>query len=363
MGDMGTTPAVYSARPRIELGGEARPLLAEGLVTLLVEETTAGLYRCEATFGNWAPGGDGAPDFAYFDRSLFDFGERLVLEAGAGDTRATLFDGLITGMEAHYPNTRPPELTVLAEDRLQDLRMTRRTRTFEDATLADVARQIASDHSLNPPADLPSEPSARVIAQVNQSDLAFLREVAGRQDREVWVDGSDLKVDARSTRRAGEVTLSYGQGLREFSVLADLAHQCTAFVVSGWDVEAKTSIAARATPSAIESETNGGRSGAALLRAAFAARTEQIVHTVPLTEAEAEAQAKTEFRRRARRFVEGRGVALGDARLHVGTRVTLQKLGPMFNGEYTVVGVQHTFDVPTGFRTRFDVQRPAIETQ
>ncbi len=361
MGDPGTTPAVYAARPRVALDGAAHPVPAEGLLTMVVEETAGGLYRCEATFGNWGPSGDGAASFTYFDRKTFDFGMRLALEAGAGETAAQLFDGAITGLEAHYPNARPPELTVLAEDRLQDLRMTRRTRAFEDVTIADVLRQIASEHGLQASIDVPSDPSYRVLAQVNQSDLAFLRNRVRSVDAEVWVEGDTLRAERRSDRRAGEVTLSYGQGLREFSVLADLAHQCTRFVVSGWDPGAKQRIAGSADAGAVQSQTQGGESGPDLLQTALGARTEQLVHTVPLTEAEARAHAEAELCRRARRFVEGRGVALGDARLHAGTRVTLRGLGPLFNGAYTVVAVQHTFDASTGFRTRFDVQRPAIE--
>ena len=362
MGDFGSTPAVYSARPRITLDGTARPVLAaEGLLTLLVEETTDGLYRCEATFGNWGPSGDGAPNFAFFDRQTFDFGTRLVLEAGAGGSAAQLFDGVITGLEAHYPNARPPELTVLAEDRLQEMRMTRRTRTFEDVTTEDVLNQVASEHGLQAVLDVPAEPSYAVLAQVNQSDLAFLRDRVRSVDAEVWITGDTLHAQRRGDRREDEVTLTYGQGLREFSVLADLAHQCTAFVVSGWDSEAKERITGRADEQAVQGETDGGESGPAILQAAFGDRIEQMVHTVPFTEAEARPHAEAAFRQRARRFVEGRGVALGDARLRVGARVTLRGLGRLFNGAYTVVGVQHTFDIPTGFRTRFDVQRPAID--
>ena len=54
---------------------------------------------------------------------------------------------------ADYPDGGPPTITVLAEDRLQDLRMTRRSRSFEKATLADVARRIAGEHGLEPRID------------------------------------------------------------------------------------------------------------------------------------------------------------------------------------------------------------------
>ena len=56
MSDLGTTPAFYTAQPTVSVDGRKEPGLGNGLLTLLVEETTAGLFRCEATFGNSRPG-------------------------------------------------------------------------------------------------------------------------------------------------------------------------------------------------------------------------------------------------------------------------------------------------------------------
>jgi phage protein D len=46
--------------------------------------------------------------------------------------------------------------------------------------------------------------------------------------------------------------------------------------------------------------------------------------------------------------------------VRAGTTVKLSGLGKLFDGEYVVVRVLHTYDLAEGFRTRFDVERPGI---
>ena len=358
MGDIGTTSGFYSARPSIRLDGQAEPRLSDGLLSLLIEETTAGLYRCEASFGNWGNHGGGV-GFLYFDRAVLDFGKPFAVKAGDGEAAATLFEGRILGIEARFPQGRSPEIAVLAEDRFQDLRMNRRTRTFEDVSDRDVFEQIASEHSLQAEVDVDG-PTHRVLAQVNQSDLAFLRSRARVIDAEVWVEASTLHAQARGRRDAGRLTLTYRQGLYEFSALADLAEQRTSLTVSGWDVETKEGIAHEAAEPAIRSELNGFQSGAAVLEAAFGPRTERIVHLTPVNDDEARVAAEAQFRTMARRFVTGRGLAEGDGRLRVGASVELLGVGALFEGRYTVTEVRHTFDGAEGFRTTFAVERPGI---
>ena len=46
-------PTVYVPRPQISIAGQANDLLTANVLTVLVEETTEGLYRCEARFYNY----------------------------------------------------------------------------------------------------------------------------------------------------------------------------------------------------------------------------------------------------------------------------------------------------------------------
>jgi uncharacterized protein len=358
MAEQAATLPLYSSRPRMKIDGQDDPRLDAGLLTLSIFENEQGLYRLEMTFGNWGSNGREL-GFLYFDRQLFDFGRTIDIELGDGSATAPAFSGRITGIEGRFIEQRPPEILILAEDRLQDLRMTRRTRSFEDVSLDDVAQRIASDHSLEPQIDIDS-PHYKTLAQVNQSDLAFLRERARLIDAEVWVEGERLYVQARSRKKVAAVELTYKQRLHEFSVLADLAHQRTHLKVAGWDISAKEKLEVEAAQSAIQSELQGGMGGGQILQDSFGERKETITHLTPMSEEETRSLAEANYRTIARQFVTGCGLAEGDARLKAGANVTINGVGTLFNGSYYVNSVQHMFSPDSGYKTRFCVERPAI---
>lgn len=345
------------ARPTINVAGQDKPELAEGLLSLLIVESTSGLYRCEASFSNWGVINNNI-GFLYFDRTLLDFGKTLKIKLGTD----TIFDGRILGLEAHFPEGGAPQLNVLAEDRLQDLRMTRRTRAFgvtSEVSDSDVLQQIANEHGLTPSVKV-SGPKYKALAQVNQSDLAFLRERARSIDAEVWVDGSTLYAWSHTQRGDGKLEITYGRDLRSFSVLADLANQRTGVTVSGWDVAGKQGLKYQATDSVLSGELNGGDSGQSVLTSAFGKREEAYAHTVPLTREEARAEAEAFFKLSARRFVVGRGIADANSQLQVGSSVSLKGLGPLFSGKYYLSEVMHLFDSVHGIRTEFTAERPGL---
>jgi uncharacterized protein len=358
MPDSGGAPGIYSSRPKLTLDGREEPSLGQQLLELFVEETTEGLYRCEATFVNWGPK-DGSVNFLYFGRDVLEFGKSLKIEMGAGDAAGVLFEGRVTGIEGRFAGSRPPEILILAEDRLQDLRMTRRTRTFENVSDAEVVRQVAGSYGLGTDVDF-SGPTHQVVAQLNQSDLAFVRERARGAGAEVWVEGDTMKAKPRTARSGGELTLTYGDGLHELSIMADLAHQATGLTVAGWNVSGKRAVSHRATDTAVGPELNGGEAGAAVLQATLGARNQQVVHDHVVNEEEARALADAHFRASARRFVEGHGLAEGDARIRVGAEIDLREVGPLFAGKYFVTSVRHTFDETHGFRSTFTVERPTL---
>jgi uncharacterized protein len=350
----GTVPTIRNARPSIRVAGQDDPVLGQRLMNLLIGETVQGLYRCEALFSNWGAV-NGGVGFLYFDRQVLDFGKALTVQLG----QSTLFEGRIMGLEAQFPQGRPPMISVLAEDRFQDLRMTRRTRSFKAVTDTDVFNQIAGEHGLNANVNL-SGPSYAVLAQVNQSDLAFLRERARSVDAEVWVDGTTLNAQPRTSRAGTSFTLTYQQGLREFAVLADLAHQRSSVSVNGWDVRGKSALTYEATDAVLGAELNGSTSGSSVLGSALGSRKETLAHTVPLSSQEARGEAEAVFKLTARRFLVGRGVAETDARLQVGNILDLKGLGPLFSGKYYLSEVRHLFDGTYGLRTEFTVERPGL---
>jgi len=348
------TTGLKESRPTIVVDNEVNGPLGGGLLTLMIVENTNGLYRCEAKFGNWGEK-NSTTDFLYFDRSVLEFGKDLEIKLG----NDSIFKGKILALEGNFPEGQSPEISVLAEDRFQDLRMTRRTRTFTDVSDADVIKQIATDHGLTPEVDVPG-PTYKVLAQVNQSDLAFIRDRARSIDAEVWMSDKTLHAKAHNGRNGDKLQMTYGNQLREFNVLADLAMQRTSVAVNGWNISNKAAMQFEATDSAISSELNGDTSGVSILQSALGERKEALAHTIPLNDQEAQHEAEAFFRMSARRFVVGHGIAETNKSLRAGSQLDLQGLGPLFNGKYYVAEVKHIFDSTKGLRSEFRSERVGI---
>jgi len=351
---MADPPALQPSRPTISVDGTESSTLSGGLLGLRIRTNVHGLSNCEAEFGNWGPKGD-ASDFLFFDRQLLDFGKELKIMLGT----TALFAGKITALEARYPEGNSPSLVVLAEDRFQDLRMTRRTRSFADVSDSDVFSQIAGDHGLTPDVGV-TGPTYKVLAQVNQSDLAFMRDRARTLDAELWVTDSTLSVQPRSNRSSTPVKLTYGKELREFRVIADLAHQATSIDVTGWDVAGKQALDETADDSVVSGELNGGDSGPSILQSAFGERKDALSSAVPITSDEARTHAESLLKHRARRFLVGHGTAETKPELLVGATVTLAGVGPLFEGDFYLAGTEVVFDGAKGLRTELELERPGL---
>lgn len=352
---MATSPSnvlpFRSARPTLEVDGERRQVLESALLLMELGDVEDGMARAELTFGNW--GGPEGAGFQHFDRRILDFGKPLKVRLGDD----LLFEGRISAILADYPDADTPTITILAEDRLQDLRMTRRSRSFADRSVADIVRQIAGDHGLTADVSL-SGFASKLTPQLNQSDFAFLQDLARREDAQIWVEGSKLR--AAKTRPTDKVELRYSGSLREFHVEADLAHQRSALVAGGWDVAAKSAASHRATESAISAELGSLQSGGSILASAFASRTDTVAHAVPRDAQEAKAIAEAGYRQLARRFVCGHGTGETSAKLRVGATLALSGLGPLFDGDYRATAVRHLFDSREGQRSEFACQRPGL---
>jgi phage protein D len=345
-----------------KLDGEPCGELARDLVDLEVEEDIDGLKTLRACFGNWgARSTGGSPGYRYFDGEFLDFGKRIEVSVGALSEARVIFNGSLSAIEAQLEEAREPVVLALAEDRLMDLRMTRRFKTYQDQTDAQIAETIASEHGLSAEADAPG-PSYKTVQQWNQSDLAFLRERARLLSAEVWVEDSTLHFKARGARTGTDMVLVHGSDLLSVRIRADLAHQRTKVKVCGYDARDRDVIDEEAGAEAVAAEITSGRTGSDVLSRAFGERVSHRVREVPLTSGEARDWAKAEMLRRARGFVQVSGVARGQPNMVVGSTLSLEGVGaPFEGGDYYVTRVLHSYrPAPPGFRTRFDAERATL---
>jgi phage protein D len=239
---------------------------------------------------------------------------------------------------------------VLAEDRLQRARKTRRSRVIENVTPADLVRTIASDHGLKAQLRDGLDRPATTWTQVNESDLGFLRRVLERFDADFHVAGGVMEAGPRARDPREQIELSLNEELVRARVTADLADQTGRVRLSSWNSADGARVDGIATSG--ELGPGSGRTGAALLAQAFGGEfPEHVGHQGPMRQDEADAVARALFSQRARRFVRVDATAQGDGRLRVGTWITLDGVNPLFAGSFVVTEACHRFDMTHGYMT------------
>jgi phage protein D len=360
---MSLTPAPLQSAtvPEFKVDGQAQPDMARDLTLLQIDEDVSGMRRLTATFVAVGPReGERNEQLNWLDGRVLDFGKTMTVSMGPSNAREEVFSGKVSALELAMDQGRAPEVMCLAEDKLMEFRMTRRFRSFENVSDADLAQQIASQHGLSAQADVQG-PTWQIVQQWNQSDLAFLRERARRLAADVWVADGTLHVATRDKRNGNAVTLIQGSNLMQVRLRADLAHQRSKVVVGGFDDAQQDAIDEDADTGAIAAEAQGNTDGAQVLERAFGACVSYRVRDVPLQDAQATALARAALLARARRFVSVTGVADGSTAIRVGSLLRLERVSPLFEGDgFYVTRVRHQFDLGAGFRSHFDAERAWI---
>lgn len=344
--------------PTFWIGGSLRPALARDAVDVLVEETGAGMKRLALTLHAVGPQrGSRDEQLLYMDGDVLDFGADIKVAMGRASGQLTVFAGKISALALSMEQGNGPKVQVFAEDKLMELRMARRFKTYENVSDADLVQQIASGHGLRASADA-TGPTMKTVQQWNQSDLAFLRDRARRLAADVWLEDGTLHMATRDKRTANKLTLIQGNDLIAVELRADLAHQRSRVNVGGFDATGKDAISEAADATALRAEAGGGRTGIDILAPALGERASHHVRDVPLKDDQARAWGKANLLRRARQFVTVHGVTIGSPAMTVGSLLRLERIGKLFEGDgYYVTRVSHTFDTVVGYRTTFEAER------
>ncbi|MGE0222007.1 MAG: phage late control D family protein [Acetobacteraceae bacterium] len=342
---------IISARPTIRLGGQDLPLLTANITRLRMREALGGLSTLELAVVDILSHPDGRAGYGATRESPIRLGAEVKVYMGEVSGPREIFDGHITALEAEVGPAAAPTFTLLAEDRLFKARKTRRTRTFEEMSPADLVRTIAGDHGLTPEIRDGLDAPTGIWVQMNESDLAFLRRILDRFDADLQVVAGALQAGPCARDPRTSVTLSYGGNLIRARLTADLADQATEVRVGGFDPA--TGEAVNATATTGEKGPGQGQEGPALLRETFQEHREHVGHQGPLTASEGEKVAKAVYGRRARRFVRVDASAQGDAAIRVGSHVAIDGINPFFVNTYVVTEATHRFDLANGYITDF----------
>ncbi len=344
-------------RPEVTI--EGLDSVEESLLAVVVEERVNTPTSARMFFQ--------APDLADPGRpSLEDqieFGRPVSITVPLTDVSARkLFRGRIYGLGLSRDSGSAPLLEATAFGALQPLAMTRRSRALHAVTVAEAMRLTASEHGLRSDVSVDGPPREAIV-QANQSDLAFLQELARESGSEFWVEGEVLLARARSERSGPRLEIDFAADLLSCRFFADLTAQRERLSVRGWSVQDKVPVAATVAPADLAMEPGSGVSGPVYLeriRESSLPSGETLVGLGPESDEVAAKLSRTRAEANAWEFVALRASTRGNARLRVGTRLAIRGAGSRFEGGYRVTSARHTFDLKSGFQTEFEANRIGV---
>jgi phage protein D len=349
--------AVYNPRPLVEIDGRRSERVSELLLALDMREQEGGLSSMELRFSNIASEPGGSASYAFEDEQEIRLGASINVSTGDVTEPQEIFRGVITGLEADFPESNPPELVVLAEDKLQQARMSRRTQLYSNLSVADIANQIAQRLSLQAQVMGLTSPNGTWV-QLNESDLAFLRRLLRGLDADMQIVEGRLEAAPISDVQRELIELEMFRDLRSVRFTADLANQVNEVTSRGWNPLTGQTVSGSAQ--GLHLGPGRGRRGSDLLRETLGARSEHVGHIAVTSDEEAQALADTVFDQRARGFVTAEGSATGHPRIRVGSHVRLLGVSPRFENTYYVVGAHHRYDQRGGYMTDFRAESSAL---
>lgn len=341
---------IYNPRPTLRIDEQEFDRIRELVIGMDVREQEGGLTSMELRLRNMASDRDGTADFAFENEEDVQLGSTIALYSGDLSEPQEIFRGVVTGIESEFKGDSPPEIVLYAEDTLQQFRMKRRTKLYEDQSIADIANTMASDHGIRATITALTDPVGN-WTQMNESDLAFLRRLACRYDADIQIVGEELQVSPRQDVERGSIGLELHSQLRSVKFFADLSQQVTGVSVTGWNPETGRRVKAESTGRNFG--PGQGRSGSDLLSEKLGERNEHVGHIAVKADAEATALADAVFDQHARKFVTVQGVTEGNAQLRVGTHVNISGVSARFENTYYVTAAQHIYDQDKGYETHF----------
>lgn len=327
---------------KIEIGGAEMPDDVEGqLESALVVDRLAMPDTFSLIFRD--------PDLDVLERAGLEIGTKVKISTALdGDIPEPLIAGEVTSIEADY-DTLGARAIVRGYDLSHRLNAGRKTQTFQNVKLSDVAKQIAGDAGLQAQVD-DSGGTIEHVLQPNQSDLDFLYGLARRIGFDCRVDDEKLyftkPVESSSGPSEGDletedpVQLVWSRNLLEFRARVSAVAQVSEVKVRGWDVANKEAVIGQADATATNAEL--AQSPADLADKVGGQTLVVVDHPVDDQEA-ADALATAKAEQVGSAAFEATAVALGSPALKAGVAVSISGVDPALAGKWVVSSTRHEF--------------------
>ncbi|HMD93096.1 MAG TPA: VgrG-related protein, partial [Trebonia sp.] len=296
-------------------------------------------------------------------KAAVKIGSRVKIAVTSTDTQAPdpLISGEVTALEADFDATGTFTL-IRGYDLSHRLFRGRHTETYTQVTASDVAVKVARRAGLSIGT---VEGTSTVFDHVSQggvSDWHFLSglareigyEVAVREDKfEFCTPRSAAAAPAAGGAAANPLVLELGTDLLRIRSSVTSAEQVSQTQVRGWDVAQKKALIGTAPARTTSAELPGANPAG--LAHVFGDPTYVATDVPYRKQAEVDVAAQAVAEKIAGAFAELDAVTRGNPKIRAGAAVSIDNIGPPFDGKYTVTTSRHHFDQTAGYVTQFAV--------
>jgi phage protein D len=334
-----STPATQR---RIEIDGSEMPPDVDGqLESALVIDRLAMPDTFSLVFRD--------PDRDILERAGLEIGKKVTISTALGeDAPEELISGEVTSIEADYDSLGSRAI-IRGYDLSHRLTAGRKTQTFQDVTLSDVAKTIAQAAGLQADVD-PSGGRFDHVIQPNQSDLDFLYSLAKGIGFDCRVEGDKLlfkkPTDSGTGPSEGDVEteeptqLVWSRNLLEFRARVSAVAQVSGVKVRGWDIAEKKAVIGEASTSATTADVT---LKPADLADKVGGQTLVVVDQPVGSQREADALATAKAEQVGSSAFEATAVALGSPALKAGVAVSISGVDPALAGKWVISSSRHEF--------------------
>jgi len=286
---------------------------------------------------------------------------KIAVTSTGTQTPVPLISGEVTAVEADFDATGTFTL-VRGYDLSHRLFRGRRTETYTQVTASDVAVKVARRAGLSIGKVDPTSTVFDHVSQGGVSDWHFLAglareigyEVAVHDDKfEFCTPQSANDAPAAGGAAANPLVLELGTDLLRVRSAITSAEQVKEIQVRGWDIAQKKALVGTAPARTTSAELPGANP--ADLAHIFGDPTFVATDVPYRRQAEVDSAAGAIAGQIASAFAEFDGVARGNPKIRAGTALSIDNLGPPFDGKYTVTTSRHHFDQTAGYVTQFAV--------
>jgi len=380
---MGGVIPRYAPDYEIQIGGDRIPAaLRASVMRISYTDGLEGADRVEVTLAN--------EGLQWTDHPLLQMDTGFTLAIGyAPDPLETVFVGEITGVNAAFPNSGMPTVTVVAHDFLQRMTKGTKDRAFALSLpcigkfpLPDpfVAMLVSGTDLLIPAVDPagaalsfltlliayaidPLEAKRAVRIQQGETDFDFLSKVAKENGWEMYIDhtlepkGYVLKFQFLIQDYSTSVEVKWGESLIEFTPRVSTVGQVFGIstriwvasikmefvIVLSWDFD-RSAFDLMVYPGLGSVESLLGR------------KAQSVVKIDAVGAAAAPKQILSELLPRLNNRLTASGSTLGDPRIKASRVINVSGIPGQFGGLYRITSATHTID-SGGYKTQFDMRK------